>query len=47
VGTGEIRKVTGYADTMPMAESSPTDEINRRVALMLRVREEERKHARL
>jgi chemotaxis protein MotB len=47
VGTGEIRKVTGYADTMPMAESSPADEINRRVALVLRVREEERKHANL
>jgi chemotaxis protein MotB len=35
----EIRKVTGYADNLPMAESSPTDEINRRVAVVLKIRD--------
>ncbi len=32
----QIRKVAGYADTRPLAQFDPTDEINRRVALMLK-----------
>jgi chemotaxis protein MotB len=36
----QIRKIAGYADTMPMPDYSPTNEINRRVAVLLKVREE-------
>ncbi len=35
---GQIRKVAGFADTMPMAEAEPEDAANRRVTVMLRIR---------
>ena len=34
---GQTRKVAGFADTMPMANYSATNEINRRVGVLLRV----------
>ncbi len=37
VGAGQLRKVAGYADTQPMPDYEPTDEINRRVTVMLKV----------
>src|SRR5262249_30912026 len=40
VAEAQIRKVVGFADTMPMADLPPTDEINRRVAVLLKVKEE-------
>lgn len=33
----QIRKVAGFADTMPMQEYSPTNEANRRVTVLLKV----------
>jgi chemotaxis protein MotB len=33
----QIRKVAGFADTQPMADRPPTDETNRRVAVLLKV----------
>lgn len=38
VGAGQIRRVVGYADTVPMANLDPGDEANRRVTVMLKVR---------
>ncbi len=35
----QIRKVSGFADTMPMPRFDPEDEINRRVSVMLKVAE--------
>ncbi len=37
VKADQTRKVAGFADTMPMANYSPTNEINRRVGVLLRV----------
>ena len=37
VGSAQLRKVAGYADTQPMPNHEPTDEINRRVTVMLKV----------
>lgn len=37
-GQAQIRKVSGYADTMPMPNLNPTNEVNRRVTVMLRVK---------
>ena len=34
----QIRKVAGYGDTIPMADTKPGDEINRRVTVMLRIK---------
>lgn len=39
VKPAQVRKVAGFADTMPMPEVDATDERNRRVALLLRVDE--------
>lgn len=39
VKPAQVRKVAGFADTMPMPEIDATDERNRRVALLLRVEE--------
>ena len=43
VGNGivdtQIRKVAGYADTMPMRGTQPTDDVNRRVDILLKVRD--------
>ena len=38
VASGQIRKVAGYGDTIPMAETKPEDELNRRITVMLKVR---------
>jgi chemotaxis protein MotB len=35
----QISKISGFADTVPMAGSDPTDEINRRVTVLLRLKE--------
>jgi chemotaxis protein MotB len=37
VNTGQIMKVAGYADTMPMAEVAPEHEANRRVTVLLKI----------
>ncbi|MSU62205.1 MAG: flagellar motor protein MotB [Pedosphaera sp.] len=37
VGAGQIRKVAGYSDTMPMEGVEPTDEANCRVTVMLKI----------
>lgn len=38
VDNAQIRKVAGYADTIPIADADPSDETNRRIAIMLKVR---------
>ena len=38
VSSGQIRKVAGYGATIPMAETNPEDESNRRITVMLKVR---------
>ena len=35
----QISKISGFADTVPMAGYTPTDEINRRVTVLLRLKE--------
>jgi chemotaxis protein MotB len=35
----QISKISGFADTIPMAGYPPTDEINRRVTVLLRLKE--------
>ncbi|HXG47456.1 MAG TPA: OmpA family protein, partial [Methylomirabilota bacterium] len=37
VSDGQIRKVAGYADTVPMPNTDPEDETNRRVTVMLKI----------
>ncbi len=32
----QVRRVTGYADTVPMADVDPSDEANRRITIMLK-----------
>jgi chemotaxis protein MotB len=39
VGDKQIFKVSGFADTAPMAGYAPTNEINRRVTVLLKLRE--------
>ena len=39
VGSGQICKVSGYADIDPMPNFAPNDEINRRVTVMLKLKE--------
>lgn len=39
VSAGQLCKVSGYADTMPMAELPPTSEVNRRVTVLLKLKE--------
>ena len=39
VSSGQIRKVAGFADTIPMPQTAPEDESNRRITLMLKVRQ--------
>jgi chemotaxis protein MotB len=36
VESQQVRRVTGYADTMPMADVDPSDEANRRITIMLK-----------
>jgi chemotaxis protein MotB len=38
VKTGQIRKVAGFGDTIPMPETNPEDESNRRITVLLKVR---------
>ncbi len=38
VVSGQIKKVAGYGDTIPMPNQSPGDEINRRVTVLLNVK---------
>lgn len=38
VAEDQVRKVAGYADIMPMPDTQPEDEINRRVTVLLKVR---------
>ena len=33
----QIRKVAGFSDTAPMPNSAPEDEVNRRVAILLKI----------
>lgn len=35
---GQICKVSGFADTVPMADTAPTDEANRRVTVLVKIR---------
>ncbi|HTB85528.1 MAG TPA: flagellar motor protein MotB [Candidatus Sulfotelmatobacter sp.] len=39
VGTEQISKVSGFADTQPMPDTSPDDESNRRVTVLIKIRE--------
>jgi chemotaxis protein MotB len=34
----QVRKVAGFADTVPLANRQPDDEVNRRITVMLKVR---------
>lgn len=47
VASGQVRKVAGFADTLPMANHPPESEVNRRVAVLLRVNPENGSHAQL
>lgn len=38
VAAGQIRKVAGFGDTVPMPQTDPEDETNRRITVMLKVR---------
>ena len=38
VSAGQIRKVVGFGDTVPMPQTAPEDETNRRITIMLKVR---------
>lgn len=40
VSLHQIKKVAGYGDTVPMPNMDPTNEVNRRVTVMLNVRED-------
>ena len=40
VRAAQIKKVAGFADTVPMPDAKPEDEINRRVTVMLRIHSE-------
>jgi chemotaxis protein MotB len=39
VGPDQIAKVSGFADTMPMADTAATDECNRRVTVFIKIKE--------
>jgi chemotaxis protein MotB len=39
VSPGQVRKVAGFADTRPMPNHQAEDEVNRRVTVMLKIRE--------
>jgi chemotaxis protein MotB len=38
VGSEQIKKVAGFADTLPLPDALPEDAVNRRITLMLRVK---------
>jgi len=37
VFNGQVRKVAGFGDTIPMPQTDPADETNRRIAILLKV----------
>jgi chemotaxis protein MotB len=39
VGTDQVAKVSGFADTIPMADTVATNECNRRVTVLIKVKE--------
>jgi chemotaxis protein MotB len=39
VGTAQICKVSGFADTVPMPDTTPSDESNRRVTVMVKIKD--------
>jgi chemotaxis protein MotB len=39
VGADQVCKVSGYADIAPMPDYAPGDEINRRVTVLLKLKE--------
>jgi len=39
VNTGQICKVSGFADTVPMLDAAPTDEANRRVTVLVKIKD--------
>jgi chemotaxis protein MotB len=39
VADAQICKVSGFADTMPMPETQPADEVNRRVTVLVKIKE--------
>ena len=41
VADEQIRKVAGYGDTIPMNDSKPEEEVNRRVTVMLKINTEQ------
>ena len=45
VSKGQIRKVAGFADTVPMPGTDPDDELNRRITVMLKIRSGQGKDA--
>ena len=39
VANAQICKVSGFADTMPMADTEPTDDANRRVTVLIKIKD--------
>ena len=39
VDTSQICKVSGFADTVPMPDTAPTDESNRRVTVLVKIKD--------
>jgi chemotaxis protein MotB len=39
VTSAQICKVSGFADTVPMPDTEPTDEVNRRVTVMVKIKD--------
>lgn len=39
VSAAQISKVSGFADTVPMRDTAPTDEANRRVTVLVKIRD--------
>lgn len=39
VGTAQICKVSGFADTVPMPDTAPADESNRRVTVLVKIKD--------
>ncbi len=39
VGDAQICKVSGFADTVPMADTAPADEANRRVTVLVKIKD--------
>jgi len=37
VETAQVKKVAGFADTIPLTGHEPNDAVNRRITLLLRV----------